>query len=933
MRRTNKIVSLMLALGMLLSMALPTVTSAADLSFSDVPSDYTYYSAITDLTAEGIINGFEDGTFKPEDPVTRAQFTKLICLAENSGNIKYSEADRAKFPDVVSTGTDAHWAIDFITTAKNSGIINGYDDGTFKPENSVLYEQAVKMAVCALGYTEDRAERAGGTAGAYPSGYLNLAVKAKLLDKISGAKMGEPLTRGRVAQLIYNMRNAEMVDPITGETSGSMRDQTSSTRSSAEGRIVAVYGTSLYYDEESECNKKQIELELSSGKREFYGIENLKINDLNDYLGRSVTVYYDIESGADYYEAYNIAFQNKKNYELTINMDDIEEFNGSKLEYWTEDKDDTENISIDSDIAIIHNGQSVNEDFGDIIDEFASQSGYITLVCSMNNDIADVAFIRTYETIFVNSPKDSKNYKVYDYYDSSKSFILDETDKSKKITFTKNGSPSDFSGIPTTCVLSVSESSDGKLIDVQISTKTQAGTVTDIISDDRIKIDKTPNTYYRFTESCNRSEQINAGMYVQFYLDAFGRVARYTVSSEKSFAYGYLAAAEAGTMTDPKVEVMIYKMSSSNSTLTGNQYALKDSVKIDGKVYSVSKNSDAIMDLLRSTAAKSGINAAIDGKEPENAEFAQPIRYTTTGNVIDSILTSNSTGEINVSLNLVNYTSEPLLCKATGSTLDKYTISGSQVILVPSDRINGTYMTKSYSYFKKDESYYVQLANVPSTNKPAAIYVYGTATGGADVTTEVLSETNIPMIVTRASDVNYKDQIRRCLKLLSATGEELEVYDDGRDNTEAVRTVSAGDVIRVAADGDKLVDAIEVLAVAEDVVSGKQKNLVTFDGTSNGKDELDAPLRVVTGLVHNAKENTVVMAPSFDYPTDEDVYTYTYTENVNVYVIDTSRAGKDNMIEEGNFSNIIGYNQRAEDPSKVMVYTKKGDVVAMIVFK
>ena len=75
------------------------------------------------------------------------------------------------------------------------------------------------------------------------------------------------------------------------------------------------------------------------------------------------------------------------------------------------------------------------------------------------------------------------------------------------------------------------------------------------------------------------------------------------------------------------------------------------------------------------------------------------------------------------------------------------------------------------------------------------------------------------------------------------------------------------------------------------------------------------------------------MAPSFDYPTDEDVYTYTYTENVNVYVIDTSRAGKDNMIEEGNFSNIIGYNQRAEDPSKVMVYTKKGDVVAMIVFK
>ena len=323
------------------------------------------------------------------------------------------------------------------------------------------------------------------------------------------------------------------------------------------------------------------------------------------------------------------------------------------------------------------------------------------------------------------------------------------------------------SGIPTTCVLSVSESSDGKLIDVQISTKTQAGTVTDILSDDRIKIDKTPNTYYRFTESCNRSEQINAGMYVQFYLDAFGRVARYTVSSEKSFAYGYLAAAEAGTMTDPKVEVMIYKMSSSNSTLTGNRVCVKRFCEsATGKYILYQRIQTQLWIYCVVLPAKSGINAAIDGKEPENAEFAQPIRYTTTGNVIDSILTSNSTGEINVSLNLVNYTSEPLLCKASGSTLDKYTISGSQVILVPSDRINGTYMTKSYSYLKKDESYYVQLANVPSTNKPAAIYVYGTATGGADVTTEVLSETNIPMIVTRASDVNYKDQIRRCLKLL-----------------------------------------------------------------------------------------------------------------------------------------------------------------------
>ncbi len=124
-----------------------------------------------------------------------------------------------------------------------------------------------------------------------------------------------------------------------------------------------------------------------------------------------------------------------------------------------------------------------------------------------------------------------------------------------------------------------------------------------------------------------------------------------------------------------------------------------------------------------------------------------------------------------------------------------------------------------------------------------------------------------------------------------------------------------------------------MLAVAEDVVSGKQDGFVKFDGTATGKDELDAPLRVVLGLAHNAEEGTLVMAPSFEYPTDKTVENYTYSEKVKVYVIDTSRAGKENMIEEGTFGDIIGYIRQADDASKVMVYTNKGDVKAMVVIK
>ena len=99
MRKTNKLLSFLLTLCMMLSVALPLTANAA-ITFSDVPSTHTYYEAITNLAAEGILNGFEDGSFKPEDPVTRAQFTKIICYALGSGDLKYGAAQRVSFPDV-----------------------------------------------------------------------------------------------------------------------------------------------------------------------------------------------------------------------------------------------------------------------------------------------------------------------------------------------------------------------------------------------------------------------------------------------------------------------------------------------------------------------------------------------------------------------------------------------------------------------------------------------------------------------------------------------------------------------------------------------------------------------------------------------------------------------------------------------------------------
>ncbi|MBO5930132.1 MAG: S-layer homology domain-containing protein, partial [Clostridia bacterium] len=765
MRKTNKFVSLLLVLGLLCSVFVPTV-AADTLKFSDVTSDNTYYEAITNLTAEGIINGFEDGTFKPDEAVTRAQYTKIMCYAQNVGDIKYSEADRAKFPDVDPN----HWAIDNITTARNSGIINGYDDGTFKPENSVLYEQAVKMAVCALGYTEAHAIRAGGSMGAYPYGYINLATKAKLLNKISGVKMGEPLTRGRVAQLIDNMLNADTFDAETGGTGGSMKDETS-TRVTVEGRISAIYGASIYHNETSPCNRKQIEIERPNGARELIGIENLSLGNLNDYLGRSVKVFYEEDRNADYQEANNIVVQGK---EWLIPIGDVEGFVSGNLEYMPKNGSDTDTVSVASGVIVIVNGQAMDVPFNAALTSAMSESGYLTLICSQSKDIADIAIFKTYDTIFVNSQKDSTNHKIFNFNNPSNFYVLDESDRSKTITITKDGKPSKFADIPYTCLASVSTSQNGKYIDVQISTKTVSGKIDEVLGDGSIKLNTGANAVYARSVDCTGVGTFAAGSTVLLYIDAFGEIGRYNVTAEKVYTYGYLSSLETGTLTDPYVQVKIYNSSASNSTPTGKIYSLKKDVKIDGTTYSVETNTIGIKTKLSGTASKAGINTTINTTVPANMTYAQPIRYTTDMyGEIDSILTSDSTvTNHDLALNVAGTTL--LTCRADGSILGTYSVSGSSVMLVPVDRTGGAYMTKSASsYFKSGESYYVQIVNAPThTNAPAAIYVYGTS-AGAGTTTAVISEDNVPMVVTKViPESSYMGETRKQLIVTNTkTGE------------------------------------------------------------------------------------------------------------------------------------------------------------------
>ncbi|HEY9763586.1 MAG TPA: S-layer homology domain-containing protein [Trichocoleus sp.] len=119
--------------------------SAQQARFSDVGFSYWARPVIERLAAENIIAGFPDGTFKPDQPVTRAQFAAIVEQAFD----KPATRSAGSFPDVPSN----YWAQNVIREAYRSGFLSGYPDGTFKPNQEIPRVQVLVSLSNGLGLT------------------------------------------------------------------------------------------------------------------------------------------------------------------------------------------------------------------------------------------------------------------------------------------------------------------------------------------------------------------------------------------------------------------------------------------------------------------------------------------------------------------------------------------------------------------------------------------------------------------------------------------------------------------------------------------------------------------------------------------------------------------------------------------------------------
>ena len=169
-------------------------------SFSDV-TDADTAEAVSVLSSLGIVSGYSDGTYHPSATLTRAQFCTLAVLAEGHGDQVQGSAYRTLFSDLPAT----HWAAPYVNLAQSEGLISGYGNGRFGPDDAVTVGQAVTIVLRLMGYTEE------DVGALWPQDYMQKAADLGLLDGIS-TNSSAAMTRGEAALLLYAMLKSDTRD-------------------------------------------------------------------------------------------------------------------------------------------------------------------------------------------------------------------------------------------------------------------------------------------------------------------------------------------------------------------------------------------------------------------------------------------------------------------------------------------------------------------------------------------------------------------------------------------------------------------------------------------------------------------------------------------------------------------------------------------------
>lgn len=326
-------------------------------TFSDITDSKTA-RVVETLNGLGFINGYEDGTFRPNNTISRAEFITVII---RTLNMKDTEVAVGGY-DFYDT-TPGSWEYNVMSYAVKNDLLTVYNDNTVRPYEPITYKQAIVAYLKVMGY-EAVAEFDGG----YTYGYENIANK---LDLDEGINNTEPLKRDAAARLILNCIKA----PINKQFYyGEMV-----SFSNEHGDNILSHYHDIYY------STGVVKANWLSGTDDYAatspGLLNIggalyRIED-NSYatlLGYKVEYYY--KNNDNDINKVLVLHKHPRVEELTVKSDRIQNYSNGVFKYYTEEGK-LRSVQISDDHTFIKNGK-ISDDYSSV--DFKPERGYVTLV-------------------------------------------------------------------------------------------------------------------------------------------------------------------------------------------------------------------------------------------------------------------------------------------------------------------------------------------------------------------------------------------------------------------------------------------------------------------------------------------------------------------------------------------------------------------------
>ena len=170
-------------------------------SNSAYPSDVVntkLFTPVKFLVDKGVVEGYDDGLYHPDWSVTRAEYIKMLLIATNNDNALSQYQNKSGFSD-----TQGHWADKqgYIGAGVAAGLINGYPDGTFKPDDKVSYAEMGAMFLRTKGIKDAQLQSYGSNFNQRVQKYLDMYNMDSTMTNVYS--FADDATRGNVAHFLY----------------------------------------------------------------------------------------------------------------------------------------------------------------------------------------------------------------------------------------------------------------------------------------------------------------------------------------------------------------------------------------------------------------------------------------------------------------------------------------------------------------------------------------------------------------------------------------------------------------------------------------------------------------------------------------------------------------------------------------------------------